>query len=79
MLIALLSDIHANREAFAACLAQARHRGGPDVRDQHVYRRDEAPQHCEGGLCRDEGLLTALDQRLKAGAQAGRERAPDAG
>ena len=27
MLIALLSDIHANREAFAACLAQARHRG----------------------------------------------------
>ena len=27
MFIALLSDIHANREAFAACLAQARHRG----------------------------------------------------
>jgi predicted phosphodiesterase len=27
--IAIFADIHANREAFAACLAQARERGAP--------------------------------------------------
>jgi lipid A ethanolaminephosphotransferase len=38
------------------------------------FVRDESPQSCEGGLCRDEGLLVSLDQRLKAGAQAGHDQ-----
>ncbi|HZB37319.1 MAG TPA: metallophosphoesterase, partial [Beijerinckiaceae bacterium] len=33
MLIALFTDIHANREAFDACLADARQRGA----ERHVF------------------------------------------
>src|ERR1043165_1838951 len=36
MRIALMADIHANREAFTACLAQARQRGA----DRYVFLGD---------------------------------------